>query len=209
MLQAGLEGAARGLELISLRQAIDQLELRFARLAVEFDRSECWDYECANSAIDWIRINCKMTSNAISDRIAVGEHSSDLAESTQAMDAGEIGFAHLAVMARAATAARGGAGCRCSRPRSEDPDAGDQLGRDPAQPDRRAGRGDGILAAGLLEDGGALGLRQQHHADPPAGLGRDRRRSGEASHLGTGAPGSQLPRPALPVAWMRAARVLV
>ena len=104
MLQAGLEGAARGLELISLRQAIDQLELRFARLAVEFDRSECWDYEGANSAIDWIRINCKMTSNAISDRIAVGEHSSDLAESTQAMDAGEIGFAHLAVMARTANA---------------------------------------------------------------------------------------------------------
>ncbi|TMD72259.1 MAG: DUF222 domain-containing protein, partial [Chloroflexi bacterium] len=45
-----------------------------------------------------------MTSNAISDRIAVGEHTSDLAESTQAMDAGEIGFAHLAVMARTANA---------------------------------------------------------------------------------------------------------
>ena len=102
MLQAGLEGAALGLELISLRQAIDQLELRFARLSLEFDQSECWDYEGANSAIDWIRINCKMTSNAVSDRIAVSEHEADLVESIQAMDAGEIGFAHLAVLARTA-----------------------------------------------------------------------------------------------------------
>src|SRR3989441_1664631 len=36
-----------------------------------------------------------MTSNAAGDRVAVGELASNLPESTQAMDDGEIGFAHL------------------------------------------------------------------------------------------------------------------
>jgi hypothetical protein len=45
-----------------------------------------------------------MTSNAVADRIAVGEQSRWMPESTQAMKHDHIGFAHLTVMARTAAA---------------------------------------------------------------------------------------------------------
>ncbi|HLZ93866.1 MAG TPA: DUF222 domain-containing protein [Candidatus Dormibacteraeota bacterium] len=98
------EGSRLALRLIELRQQIDRLELRFARLAVAFDKSEHWDDEGSNSAVDWIRHNCRMTSTAAADRLAVGRHLSELGQSCAAMEQGEIGFAHVTVMARTAGA---------------------------------------------------------------------------------------------------------
>jgi len=80
------------------------MELSFSQLAAEFENSKRWETEGANSALEWIRFNCHMTSNAAADRLAVGKRSDELAESRQAMHAGEIGFAHLTVMARTANA---------------------------------------------------------------------------------------------------------
>src|SRR5207245_4382065 len=97
-------GEAIACQLISLRRVIDQLELQFSQLAAEFDQTDWWDYEGFNSSGDWIRFNCRMTSNAAYDRLAVGERLADLPRSADAMDGGEIGFAHLAVMARSAEA---------------------------------------------------------------------------------------------------------
>src|SRR5438445_11370727 len=88
-------GAVLALELVGLRRQIDRLELRFSQLAPAFDRTEHWDEEGANSAIDWMRFNCRMTSTAAADRLAVGVRLADLAASTEAMEAGDIGFAHL------------------------------------------------------------------------------------------------------------------
>jgi hypothetical protein len=48
-----------------------------------------------------------MTTTAASDRLAIGERLPEMPESVQAMGSGEIGFAHLAVMARTANAIRG------------------------------------------------------------------------------------------------------
>ena len=111
MLQPAQELAHPGEEiapqLIGLRQVIDQLELQFAELANAFDESRYWDYDGSNSGIDWIRFNCHMTSTAAADRIAVGERLPELGQSKAAMDGGEIGFAHLTVMARTANAIRG------------------------------------------------------------------------------------------------------
>src|SRR5256714_10930507 len=101
MVPAGEEIAH---QLISLRRVIDQLELKFAQLVAEFDKTTWWDYEGFNSSGDWIRFNCRMTSNAAYDRLAVGERLAEMPRSTDAMDGGEIGFAHLAVMARTAEA---------------------------------------------------------------------------------------------------------
>src|SRR5438552_4018491 len=70
MVPAGEEIAH---QLISLRRVIDQLELKFSQLAAEFDQTDWWDYEGFNSSGDWIRFNCRMTSNAAYDRLAVGE----------------------------------------------------------------------------------------------------------------------------------------
>ena len=100
MLQIAPAETHLALDLVGLRQEIDRLELRFSRLSAEFAKSDCWDREGFNSAIDWIRFNCKMTSNAAADRISVGQRLDDLARSASSVESGEIGFAHMTVMAR-------------------------------------------------------------------------------------------------------------
>ena len=104
MLQPVVEGPEIAYQLISLRQVIDQLEVQFSRLAAELDGTVYWAEDGSNSSIDWIRFNCHMTSNAAADRVAVGNALGDLGQSVQAMDEGEIGFAHLSVMTRTANA---------------------------------------------------------------------------------------------------------
>src|SRR5213080_266903 len=101
MLPADAEIAYR---LLELRQFIDSLELEYSRLAADFEKSKHWEHQGSNSAIDWMRFHCHMTSNAAADRVAVGERAAEMPESLQAMQAGEIGFAHLTVMARTANA---------------------------------------------------------------------------------------------------------
>src|SRR5207253_1080102 len=70
-------------EMVGIRQAIDELELQFSRLAATFDKGSHWEQEGSNSPIDWIRFNCHMTSNAAGARIAVGENLDRMAENTQ------------------------------------------------------------------------------------------------------------------------------
>lgn len=96
-----------GQDLIALRHHIDSLELEFSRRAIAFAEGTEWDNEGFNTPLDWLRISCHMTSIAAADRLAVGERLPELQQSVAAMTAGEIGFAHLAVMARTANAVRG------------------------------------------------------------------------------------------------------
>ncbi|TMG65807.1 MAG: hypothetical protein E6H82_10150, partial [Chloroflexi bacterium] len=81
MVDMAPAGEAIACQLISLRRVIDQLELQFSQLAAEFDQTDWWDYEGFNSSGDWIRFNCRMTSNAAYDRLAVGERLADLPRS--------------------------------------------------------------------------------------------------------------------------------
>jgi hypothetical protein len=90
--------------LLERRRVIDLQEVAFAREAAEFAASDAWDEDGSVSAIDWIRFNCHMTAGAAANAIAVGEALPRLAESHQAVVDCEIGFAHLAVMARTADA---------------------------------------------------------------------------------------------------------
>jgi len=89
-------------ELVDLRHQIDELELKFARRATEFDKTNWWDHEGFNTAFDWIRINCHLTSHDVWNAFAVGAKSPDLPQTVDAMHVGDIGFAHLATMARTA-----------------------------------------------------------------------------------------------------------
>ena|SRR5712692_6743087 len=91
-------------KLIELRRMIDLAELSFAQTAADFAATEEYDEQGSVSAIDWIRINCHMTSTAAADRVRVGEHLDELQGGVFAMVQGEIGFAHLSVMARMADA---------------------------------------------------------------------------------------------------------
>jgi hypothetical protein len=83
---------------------IDLQEIAFAREAADFAASNAWDEDGSVSAIDWMRFNCHMTAGAAANAVAVGESLERIPESHQAVVDGEIGFAHLAVMARTAEA---------------------------------------------------------------------------------------------------------
>ena len=80
----------------------DLVFLSFAQEAAEFAASDAWDEDGSVSAIDWMRFNCHMTAGAAGNAIAVGENLEKMPESHQAIVDGEIGFAHLATMARTA-----------------------------------------------------------------------------------------------------------
>jgi Domain of unknown function (DUF222)/HNH endonuclease len=90
--------------LLQRRLVIDLQEIAFAREAADFAASDAWDEDGSVSAIDWMRFNCHMNAGAAANSIAVGERLEQMPESHQAVVDGEIGFAHLATMARTAEA---------------------------------------------------------------------------------------------------------
>ena len=104
MIQPEAFHATLGDSLIGLRYSIDQLELEFSQLGAEFARGDEWDRDGFNNPSDWMRFNCNMTSHQVWNSITVGEEQAELEESVQALRSGEIGYAHLAVMARTAEA---------------------------------------------------------------------------------------------------------
>jgi hypothetical protein len=93
--------------LLKRRRAIDLEEIAFARDAADFAASDAWDEDGSVSAIDWMRFHCHMNAGAAANSIAVGDMLERLPESHQAVVDGEIGFAHLATMARTAEALDG------------------------------------------------------------------------------------------------------
>ena len=80
----------------------DQQSLFIARCAAEMAKREKHDDDGFVSPIDWLRFNGHMTSGAAANSVVVGESIKRMPESMEAMAAGEIGFAHLTVMARTA-----------------------------------------------------------------------------------------------------------
>jgi uncharacterized protein DUF222/HNH endonuclease len=88
--------------LIEVRESIDQLEVEFARLAAEFDKTSWWDHEGFNTAADWIRFNCHMNSHSVWSAFAVAVNEPEMPATMRALRSGEIGFAHVATMARTA-----------------------------------------------------------------------------------------------------------
>ena len=94
-LAADLRELARGRNL---------LDLKFSEMAATFAASGQYDAEGSLSPIHWLRHNCHMTSGAAGDRLAVGEQVASVAQSVEAMAGGEIGFSHLALIAREAAA---------------------------------------------------------------------------------------------------------
>src|SRR5260370_16996618 len=91
-------------ELIQLRHQCDRLELEFSESAAAFAATDEYDAQGSVSPIHWVRLNCHMGGGAAADRIAVGQQITQMPDSVEAMAAGEIGFAHLALIARTATA---------------------------------------------------------------------------------------------------------
>jgi len=104
MLQTSPGELTAGDKLVQNQARIGLIQLEQSRLAAELAAGRQWDEEGFNGAYDWIRINCHVPGNIAGDYLTVGKHLPELEQSVQAMLAGEIGFAHLAVMARTAEA---------------------------------------------------------------------------------------------------------
>src|SRR5450759_65886 len=100
----GLTAEDRRERLIRKRHVIDLMELSFAQEAAEFAATDEYEQEGSVSPIDWIRINCHMTGPAAADRVAVGQLVTKLEQTVDALAYGQVGFAHLTVMARTADA---------------------------------------------------------------------------------------------------------
>jgi len=100
MLEMASREAQLAENLIAKQRQSDVLLLEISELAAQLAETNHFDDEGFNSPIDWMRFNCHLTEKAAADRIAVGRMAPRLSESVQALQAGEIGFAHLATMAR-------------------------------------------------------------------------------------------------------------
>ena len=94
-------------DLKCIRHGQDLLELEFADTAARFSKTEEYEEQGSVSPIDWIRHNCRMSSSAVWGSVAVGDHLAELPHSVEAVESGEIGYAHLALMARTADALQG------------------------------------------------------------------------------------------------------
>jgi hypothetical protein len=97
-------GAELAAELIGRRLKIDQDELEFSRVAAAFARTDEYDEQGFDSPISWIKANCHMSGGAAADRVCVGEQLERLERSATSVHIGEIGFAHLALIARTSAA---------------------------------------------------------------------------------------------------------
>jgi hypothetical protein len=91
-------------DMAEVRRCLDLVELKFSQMAATFADTDEYDSNGSVSPIHWIRHNCHMGGGAATDRVAVGRQLGAIAESTEAMASGEIGFAHLALIARTASA---------------------------------------------------------------------------------------------------------
>ena len=88
-----------GENLIALRGAIDRLEVRFSQLAARHADSGAWEDEGFVSPYHWLRNACHMASGQAVDRVHVGLELENLPRSAAALAQGEIGYAHLALIA--------------------------------------------------------------------------------------------------------------
>src|SRR5438034_11211425 len=104
MLQIASPVVSAGDKLVHNQARIDLLQLEQSRLAAEFAAGDEWDRDGFNSPYDWIRVNCHLPGHLAGNYLSVGAHVAELGQSVQAVLQGEIGFAHLAVMARTAEA---------------------------------------------------------------------------------------------------------
>jgi hypothetical protein len=84
------------------RVEMNQDELVFSFVAARFARTDEYEQQGFDSPIQWIKANCHMSGGAAADRVCVGEQLERLDKTAAAMAEGEIGFAHVAPIARTA-----------------------------------------------------------------------------------------------------------
>src|ERR1700738_2254001 len=95
-------------DLLQMELFRHRLELFLSEMAATFANSQIWDEEGYTSPIQWLREEAKLTAGAACQQIGVGLSLESLPLSAEAVERGEIGFGHLALMAETASQYREG-----------------------------------------------------------------------------------------------------
>jgi uncharacterized protein DUF222 len=97
------DGPTLGEALIQIRETgIDRLEAVFAEGVRRFDSSREYRADGALSAIAWLRWKCKLSGGAAAERVGIARHLEQLPKTQAAFASGDLGYQHVAVIARAA-----------------------------------------------------------------------------------------------------------
>src|SRR5258708_12824854 len=97
-------GEELGPALIRLRRTINQDELEFSVRAGGVAQTDELEWQGFDSPTAWLKANCHISGGAAAARICVGQQLEHIAQSSAAMAAGEIGFAHFALIAQTSAA---------------------------------------------------------------------------------------------------------
>src|SRR5690242_8956150 len=100
MLQEAVSNDQIAQELVFLEHQISLLQVEASMLVDQLARSGFLEDAGYNSPTDWLRFNCHLTDKLAGDRIRVGEHLAKLPMSVECLRDGQIGYSHLAVLAR-------------------------------------------------------------------------------------------------------------
>src|SRR6202165_4580568 len=97
------DGAELGELLILIREAgIDPLEAAFATGVRRFDKSGEYAADGALSITAWLKWRCKLSGGAAAERVEIGKQLERLPKTEEAFAHGQLGYQHVAVMARTA-----------------------------------------------------------------------------------------------------------
>ena len=98
------DGPALACYLERVQRVNDRLLIKSSEAGAAFAETDHYDEHGFCSPLHWMRVNLHLTGGAASDRIAVGQQLSKIPESHQSVLEGEIGYSHLAHIARTADA---------------------------------------------------------------------------------------------------------
>ena len=97
------EGAELGELLILIREAgIDPLEAAFATGVRRFDKSGEYAADGALSVTAWLKWKCNLSGGAAAERVEIGKQLERLPKTEEAFARGDLGYQHVAVIARTA-----------------------------------------------------------------------------------------------------------
>src|ERR1700737_1450405 len=97
-----LDDAALGEPLIEIREVIDRSESLFSDGVRRFDRSGEYKADGSLSVTAWLRWKCKLSGGAAAERVTIAHQLATLPKHQAAFASGDLGFQHVAVIARAA-----------------------------------------------------------------------------------------------------------
>ena len=96
-------GEELGEGLIQIRESgIDPLEAVFASGVRRFDQSGEYKADGAVSVIAWLKWKCKLSGGAAAERVEIARQLEKLPKTEAAFASGDIGYQHVALMARTA-----------------------------------------------------------------------------------------------------------